>query len=95
MSDLISRQDAIKQFCEFGTDMERQGKTMITMVDAKYAFIKVIESLPSAEKTGSWIRTKNPLGEEITICSKCGTIIKQGYLDYCAKCGCRMVGDNT
>lgn len=45
---LISRQDAIKRFCEFGTEAERRGKTLITMVDAKYAFIEVIESLPEA-----------------------------------------------
>lgn len=51
--DLISRADAIERFCEFGTSLERQGKTMITMVDAKYAFIKTLESLPSAE--ADWI----------------------------------------
>ena len=46
-SDLISRADAITKFCEFGTDAERQGKTMMTMVDAKYAFIETLESMPS------------------------------------------------
>lgn len=47
--DLISRADAIERFCKFGTLLERQNKTMITMVDAKYAFIETLESLPSAE----------------------------------------------
>lgn len=47
--DLISRADAIERFCECGTSLERQGKTIITMVDAKYAFIETLESLPSAE----------------------------------------------
>lgn len=51
--DLISRADAIKRFCEFGTSLERQGKTMITMVDAKYAFIEILESLPSADITST------------------------------------------
>ena len=46
-SDLISRAEAIKRFCEFGTQAERQGKTMMTMVDAKYAFIETLESMPS------------------------------------------------
>lgn len=53
--DLISRADAIERFCEYGTSLERQGKTMITMVDAKYAFIKTLESLPSADRpSGEW-----------------------------------------
>lgn len=49
MTDYISRADAIERFCEFGTSLERQGKTIITMVDAKYAFIETLESLPSAD----------------------------------------------
>ena len=49
-TDLISRQAAIERFCELGTSLERQGKTMITMVDAKYAFIETLESLPSADR---------------------------------------------
>ena len=49
MSDLISREDAIKAVCTMGTELERNGKTMITMVDAKYAFIEILEALPSAD----------------------------------------------
>ena len=48
--DTISRQAAINRFCELGTELERQNKLMMTMVDAKYTFIKTIESLPSADR---------------------------------------------
>lgn len=49
-SDLISRAEAIKRFCEFGTQAERQGKLMMTMIDAKYAFIETLESMPSVKQ---------------------------------------------
>ena len=62
MTDLISRADAIERFCEFGTSLERQGKTMITMVDAKYAFIETLESLPSAD--AEWIPCSERLPSE-------------------------------
>lgn len=52
-ADLISREDAIEAVCTMGTELERNGKTMITMVDAKYAFIEILEALPSAE--AEWI----------------------------------------
>ena len=90
MNDLISRQDAIDvistRHVKVWTDEDG------VFNDGLDAAMEEIKALPSAEKTGEWIRTKNPLNEEITICSECGTIIKQGYLDYCAKCGARMVG---
>ena len=54
-SDLISRAEAIDKFCTLGTTLERRGKPMITMVDAKYLFIEIIENLPPADRPrGEW-----------------------------------------
>ena len=55
-----------------------------------------IKDAPSVEKTGKWVKAKNTFGEEmdITVCSECSAIIKQEYLDYCAKCGARMVNED-
>ena len=49
MTDLISRADAIEAVCTLGTSLERNGKFVITMIDAKYAFMEILESLPSAD----------------------------------------------
>ena len=58
----------------------------------------IIESLPSAEKTGHWIRITNGAMKEKYICSECGRQIEddgiEGLLSikypYC-HCGARMV----
>ena len=89
-TDLIRRQDAANVVARWVLEDD----ILPLPEDYSYSLAEsILNQVPSAENTGHWIRTKNPLNEEITICSECGTIIKQGYLDYCAKCGARMVGD--
>lgn len=39
---------------------------------------------------GKWIRTHNPIGQEITLCSVCGNIKQQAYPNYCGNCGAKM-----
>lgn len=94
--DLISRAEAIERFCEFGTSLEQQGKTMITMVDAKYAFIKTLESLPSADtRIGEWIfNPKDAIELMFTKpkCSKCGFESVDGG-NFCPNCGADMRGE--
>ena len=42
---------------------------------------------------GEWVRTKNPIGETIVVCSNCRKIRQQGYDDFCGFCGADMRGD--
>ena len=42
---------------------------------------------------GEWVRTKNPIGETIVVCSNCRKIRQQGYDDFCGSCGADMRGD--
>ena len=54
-------------------------------------FIRTINAHISGEpKMGYWIRKKNALGEDITVCSECGTRMKQGEIKYCGACGTKM-----
>ena len=99
MSDYIEREDAIDMVCEFGTDMERHGKTLLTMVDVKYLFINILETLPSADvapvRHGYWIKI-SPAG--IYECSECGKNVMTSDIEayeYCHGCGSRMDGENN
>lgn len=49
MSDIISRQYAIKRFGEDGTWLERQGVTTLSLVEAKQRAVDLLESFPSAD----------------------------------------------
>lgn len=49
MSDLISRDAAIKAICEHGTDLERRGIMVLSVSNHKQATVDLLESLPSAE----------------------------------------------
>ena len=51
MSDLISREYAIKRFGEDGTWLERQGVTTLSLVEVKQRAVDLLESLPSADIT--------------------------------------------
>lgn len=99
MNDLISRADAIERFCECGTSLERQGKTIITMVDAKYAFIETLESLPSAEpKTGEWVKVIDEETPNLTKwhyeCDQCGAGRWEEGQRYCQNCGAMMIRED-
>lgn len=88
--DLISRAEAINKFCTLGTTLERRGKPMITMVDAKYLFVEIIENLPSADRPkGEW----NDIGGVIRWgCSLCHYAYDQKF-NFCPNCGADMRGD--
>ena len=94
--DLISRQAAIDAICEHGTDLERRGITVIAVVYHKQATVDLLENLPSAERRGRWIKTKdlffNPDGSGFFYgrrCSSC-TEISANATNYCPNCGARM-----
>lgn len=93
MSDLISRQAAIKEFecCELTPDGG---------IDANYA-IDFLKELPSADRPqGEWIpNTKIGGWGETWNCSLCGekttsSIMGEPRYKYCPMCGARMKGDN-
>ena len=43
---------------------------------------------------GRWVSTHNPIGQQITICSVCGKIMRQAYPNYCGNCGAKMDLEN-
>ena len=47
----------------------------------------------SERPKGKWIRTTNPIGETIVVCSNCRKIRQQGYDDFCGFCGADMKGE--
>ena len=58
MNDYISRQAAIDAICKHGTELERRGITVLTVVNHKQVTVDLLENLPSAEvepvKHGRW-----------------------------------------
>lgn len=81
--DAISREMALKECHDIVFDGERyrviQEETLLGL-----------PSVTPQPKTGHWMHTTNALGDGIHVCSCCGKLIKQGYLNFCANCGCRM-----
>lgn len=61
MSDLISRQAAIKAICEDGTMFERQGKYTMTMAERKQKDADILDSLPSAQQVPWDRKTRNSM----------------------------------
>ena len=59
----------------------------------------VLFEFPAADvqevKHGRWVRTHNPIGQEITVCSVCGKIMRQAYPFYCGNCGAKMDGEQN
>ena len=90
MSDLIEREDAIKLFLERKNELAGiQGDLGGAMSGAA----KLIESLPSAEKKGKWMKKPDPYGffDEIPVCSQCGCTTKwREEYKYCPNCGAKM-----
>ena len=61
-------------------------------------FIAVVNYMPPVKPerpTGEWVRTKNPIGETIVVCSNCGKIRQQGYDNFCGFCGADMRGEEN
>lgn len=96
MSDLISREDVIKQI-EY-----HQNHKVINRIKTKYALEMVkssIEMLPTAEpKVGRWIEKEDGLEGQYWDCSVCGiswafndsgTPSEHG-VNYCPNCGAKM-----
>lgn len=84
MSDLISRQKAIKKFEEY------VGLSKVSC-DAHHMILSILRSLPSAEpewKTGHWIDTDNYY--QRWKCSECGCHTRDAEPNYCPNCGAKM-----
>lgn len=101
MSDLISREAAIEAIAELVSTMsvcvstdECRGMNWM-----KQRAIKAIESLPTAEKVGTWIEVENEWGGLEIRCSECGAQVpRDGWgnalqSDYCYRCGADMRGE--
>ena len=91
MSDLISRQEAIrwvKQECN------PYGKPTIDFESGKRV-MEHLEQMPSAEpKTGEWIyNTNNESVSEIWNCSECDQW-SFAKTNFCPNCGARMLGED-
>lgn len=92
MSDLISRQAAIKAFYIQSDD---DGWWVGTAQDAE----TLLNGLPTAEKVGKWIRhheVKNIYGGVYIECSECREKYVVQYVEdekFCRNCGARMEGE--
>lgn len=56
MNDSISREAAINAICEDGTQLERNGRYRMTMVERKQRDVDILENLPSAQPTDADIQ---------------------------------------
>ena len=89
MSDLISRQATIKAIDDY-----TKGKPLY---DYPWQIIEVIKSIPSAEKTGKWLKTGQSLVDPYKFrnffCPICGFELDPHIRvapSYCPNCGTRM-----
>ena len=85
MSDLISRQDAIKEI--------KRNAYRHTYIEQ---IIGIIENLPSAEpKKGEWIKQSDPNSKlfDWYLCSECGSVIGMDDANFCSNCGADMRGE--
>ena len=84
--DTVSRADVIKVVDKHTND---DG----TLDDDISVILEEVSSVHLVRKKGKWIRKINPFGEEITVCSQCDTIMKQGTYNFCGCCGADMGGE--
>lgn len=103
MSDIISR-EALRQAMyhkAFETDTDWQRWDSGCWIRYKM-FERVLESMPSAQKTGRWVDDKIAFYRQ---CSECGANVRANlyevFLDcdirglhYCPNCGAKMGGDD-
>lgn len=90
MDDTISRQAAIDALGEEPLVWNEDDVGEVAERNQWKQDVAAIKALPSAERHGRWIRTHNPIGQEITVCSVCGKIKQQAYPNYCGNCGAQM-----
>lgn len=104
MNDYIDRQAAIDAICKHGTELERRGITVLTVVNHKQVTVDLLENLPSAEvvpvKHGRWIVVSDGYGNgdataHICECSECKDTIwvykkATRRWNYCPNCGAKM-----
>ena len=84
MSDLIDRQEAIEAIVK-----ESHKDGAYGYVDASDA-TKVLNTLPSAERKGHWVKKWHTVfKEELPCCSECNNFMAFRW-GYCPNCGARM-----
>lgn len=100
MSDIISRQAVIDRFNQFveACKEEHTGRVLFTIDDAKYAFIKTVESVESAH--GEWVKWTETKEDDTGVtyiphwkCSVCDTEYDPYFangINYCPNCGAKM-----
>ena len=89
MSDLIKREDAIKELSKVFANCEPCDKE-----EASDIAVTTIKELPSADRPqGEWLdyNGKPTTADYSGTCSVCGTW-SEYLLNYCPNCGCRMRG---
>ena len=105
MSDLISRADAIRIVDQFSREemfhyMEsleldvRATQICHSAIEAVGTIKEQIEALPSADRTGHWIK-ESYIGWRYE-CPLCGHVmVSDEVLDFCPSCGADMRGDES
>lgn len=97
MADLIDRQAAIDELmC-----LVKQHECDLMPDLLHWTGVKaMLESLPSAQRTGRWIWDEEAWGDEAYRCSACGyhaygntSEIMLGDFKFCPNCGCAMEGE--
>ena len=91
--DIIYREDAIDKLNEWESECVWDSWTLKYKDDPKEHIVAptdVVKNLPSAERTGKWIRLyRDGFGNLIGHCDKCGR--KYPVDNFCPNCGVRMV----
>lgn len=94
MSDLISREQAIDMFRRYDNSRYMQP----VMIEINYA-ITMLNSVPSAQKTGRWDNIKISItGESSAECSLCGAVVHNNFsntINYCPNCGAKIEGGDA
>lgn len=94
MSDLISREQAIRMYCgeHCGCEPSECGLTHEQDGTEECGVVRFLKSVPSAEKIGKWTYHPNNipyLRRDKWECSVCHERIEYIF-NYCPNCGARM-----
>lgn len=107
MDDLISRQAAIdairREVIAYKVSLEspflnnREKEDLRIRKSQALEDMVAIETLPSAERRGRWVRgdemadyPRVPYKPWETYCSCCGEIMEQSHYNFCGNCGAKM-----